>query len=387
MESVITIHEGRTDAAPEQVGMDAERLALLDRHFGGLIEAGKLQGASYLVARDGKIIVHRSQGKLTNKSDSPDLKPDSIRKVYSITKAFTAAAITRLAEEGLLHPTQSVSTILPEFDTAMHRGISIWHLITHTSGIGADPDVLGEPYAYPWYEWFAHESKKRSESWSKSDTIKGIISGKPLAKPGEQWIYGSSGYALLAEIIERVSGVSYETYIKQHFLEPLGMGRTFMRVPEMLRDETCYVGDWGQREIYEPRPADDDMLPAGGNGFYSTLHDLYRFGQALLEGGTLDGNTVLGRRSVQMMVSDQLKDVKNRCWGNTSDDSRYAFGLGLGGADLCSPATFSHEGFGHSGLYVDPIERLVYVFFVPSKAGWVPESVINPRNIIWSALL
>lgn len=72
MESVMTIHEGRIDASPEQVGMDAERLALLDRHFGGLIEAGKLQGASYLVARDGQIILHKSQGKLTNKSDSPD---------------------------------------------------------------------------------------------------------------------------------------------------------------------------------------------------------------------------------------------------------------------------------------------------------------------------
>jgi len=387
MESVLTIHQGRTDAVPAHVGMDGERLELLDKHFGNLIEAGKLQGASYLVARHGQIVVNKSQGKLTYKADSPDFKPDSIRKIYSITKVLTAAAITRLCEEGLLHPTQSVSTILPEFDTAMHRGISIWHLVTHTSGVGPDPDVLGEAYAHPWYEWFAHETKKRSGSWSKSESIKAIIAGKPLAKPGEQWIYSSAGYALLAEIIQRVSGMGYEAYIKQHILDPLGMENTFMRVPEQLRNQTCFVGEWGYKEIFEPFPMDDDILPAGGNGFYSTLMDLYRFGQAMLDGGKLGGSTVLGRRSVQMMVSDQLQDVHNRCWGNNSTDSRYAFGWGLGGADLCSPSTFSHEGYGHSGLYVDPVERLVYVFFVPNKAGWLPEAVINPRNIVWSALL
>ncbi|WMT39914.1 hypothetical protein RE628_21560 [Paenibacillus sp. D2_2] len=64
-----------------------------------------------------------------------------------------------------------------------------------------------------------------------------------------------------------------------------------------------------------------------------------------------------------------------------------SLGWSLNHQDICSPGTYSHEGAGHCGLYIDPKERLIYVFFVPSQTGWVAEAVINPRAIVWSSLV
>lgn len=386
MASLHTIHEGRTDVKPEQVGLDSARLELLDQHFAALIDSGRLQGASYLISRYGKIVVHKSQGKLSYHEDSSDLLPDSVRKVYSITKVITAVAIVQLCEEGKLYLQQPVSTIIKEFDNPLHRNITIWHLLTHTSGLRPDSGVLQEPYSLPWYEWWAHEKKQGSEAWETGDWIKIILSGQLLAKPGEQWNYCTAGFAVLGEIISRASGKSYEDYIRERIAEPLGMRRSFFIVPEKYRTKACCTGAWEEKDIFSPRDR-SGMPPQGGNGYYSTLEDLWRFGQMVLDGGVFGDVEVLGRRSIQAMVSNQLKNVTNRNWGMNLSDTKMALGWSLNDEDICTPGTFSHEGYGHSGLYMDPHEQLVFVYFVPNKEGWVPEAIINPRAIVWSSLL
>jgi CubicO group peptidase (beta-lactamase class C family) len=164
------------------------------------------------------------------------------------------------------------------------------------------------------------------------------------------------------------------------------MERSFFTVPENLRHETCFTGPWEEKDVFSQRDL-AGMPPRGGNGYYSTLEDLWRFGQAMLNGGALNGVEIMGRRSVQTMVTNQLRNVTNRCWGNKEPNMKMALGWSLERQDICSPGTYSHEGYGHCGLYVDPVENLVFVYFVPNREGWLPESVINPRAIVWSALL
>ncbi|WP_410769987.1 serine hydrolase domain-containing protein [Fontibacillus sp. BL9] len=389
MPKTLPVVRGRIHTAPEKLGLDPHRLQELERHFAGLIERGKLQGASYLVARDGEIAVNNAIGSLTYHEDSAELQPDSIRKVFSITKAFTAVAIAKLVEEGKLFYQQPVSAWLPEFDTVLHRDITIQHLLSHTSGLMADPGCRNEPYQIPWYEWWVHEKQERDPSGrlQEGDWIRTILGGRMWCKPGEQWSYSTAGYSLLGEVISRASGQHYDRYIQEQIITPLGLDRTFMNsVPQSLHPEVCYVNPWQEKEF---RPAHDGTgtPPAAGNGLFSTLEDLWKFGQCLLDGGSFNGHTLLGRRMVQNMVSNQLKNIPSTCWGEKMQDYPMSLGFNLNHNDICSPGTFSHEGFGHSGLYVDPRERLVYVFFVPSQAGWVPEAVINPRAIVWSALL
>lgn len=389
MPKTLSITRGRIDTAPEKLGLDPLRLQELERHFSSLILRGKLQGASYLVARDGEIAVHSAIGSLTYHEDAPELQPDSIRKVFSITKAFTAVAIAKLVEEGKLYYQQSVSAWLPELDTAQHREITIWHLLTHTSGLMADPGCQSEPYQLPWYEWWVHEKLEHNPSGrlDEGEWIRTILSGRMWCNPGEQWNYCTAGYILLGEIIARASGKHYNQYIQEEIISPLGMERTFMdSVPQQLHSEVCYANPWQEKEF---RQAQDltGFPAAAGNGLFSTLEDLWKFGQCLLDGGRFNGHTLLGRRMVQNMVSNQLKNVTSTCWGDNNHDAQMSLGFNVNYNDICSPGTFSHEGFGHSGLYVDPRERLVYAFFVPNQTGWVPEAVINPRSIVWSALL
>lgn len=370
--------------------MDSARLSELDRFYSSYIDSGKLQAASYLVARHGKIVAHGSMGALTPDKKS-DLRPDSIRKVYSITKVITAVALMKLMEEGKLYVHQPLAAIMPEFDTEYHRKITLWHLLTHTSGLKPDPGVLLEPYTLPWFEWWAREMKKASGEGGNEPSlnwIKLILSGPPLSKPGERWYYSTAGYALLGEVIARVSGVPYEQYIQEQIAGPIGMKRSFFQVPEELRKEVCFTNPWEEKDFAGQRDSSlADAPPKGGNGYYSTLEDLFRFGQMMLEGGSLDGVELIGRRTVQMMTANQLQNVASSCWGADEKDMKHGLGWGLVHHDICTPGTFSHEGYGASGLYVDPVEQLVFAYFVPFTGDWVAEAVIHPRAIIWSSLL
>jgi len=386
MTATVAIHEGRTDAAPEQVGLDSKRLHLLDRHFAALIAGGKLQGASYLVARNGQIALQKSMGKLTCKADSKDLLTDSVRKIYSITKIVTATAVMQLAEEGKLFLQQPVAEIIKAFDTNLHRGITIWHLLTHTAGIYGDGGQNGEPYSLPHYGWWAYEKKKNGGTLEEGEWARLLLSGPVRAKPGEEWTYNSAGFDVLAEIVSVVSGQPFEAYVQERLLGPLGMERSGFQVPEHLKQEACYTNDWQEKEIFDPHDRAGGP-PPGGGGMYASLEDLWKFGQAMLDGGSFGGAQILGRRTIAMMTTNQLKNVRTSSWGPASKLVRHGLGFALYRDDLCTPGTYGHEGYGRCGLYIDPAEQLVFVYFVPTEHEWVPESLINPRAIVWSSII
>lgn len=384
MQHILSIHEGWTDANPAEVGFDSKMLRRLDDHYAELIGKETIQAAGYILSRKGKVFAHRTMGKLRPAEESSDLKPDSIRKVYSITKAVTAVAIHQLIDRGQLFLTQQVSSILHEFDTDKHRSITIFHLLTHTSGLRGDPGFYTEPNSLPWFEWAVRELKKKG---SEIGWVKAILSGPLQNMPGKEWIYSTSAYALLGEIISKVSGKPYEQYINDEILSPLGMTKSFFAVPEPFHDNVCCTNSWEEEQVYKPREVDADAPPKAGNGMYSTLDDLWKFGQMMLGGGEWSGSRVLSRRAVELQTSNHLNGVSHYGWGNKLTDYKYGLGWSLEHYDLCSKGTFSHEGHGHCGLYVDPVEELVFAFFVPSSKGFTNESVLTPRAIVWSGLL
>lgn len=384
MQQTIGVHEGWTDAKPEDVGYDAEAIKRLDDHYADLINQKTIQGASYMLSRRGKVIAHRALGKLRSSESSPELQTDSIRKVYSITKAITAVAIHQLIDRGQLFLNQQVSSILPEFDTNKHREITIFHLLTHTSGLRGDPGFFNEPNTQPWFEWAVRELKKQGNDigW-----VKAILSGPLQNVPGKEWIYSTSCYAILGEIITKVSGKHYEQYIHDEILTPLGMTHSFFRVPESLTDKVCCTSDWEEETLTRPVEAKEGMPPKAGNGMYSTLDDLWKFGQMMLGGGEWAGSRILSKRAVELQTSNHLNGVEHNGWGSKQKDYKYGLGWSLEHFDLCSRGTFSHEGFGHCGLFVDPVEDLVFVFMVPSAKGYTNESVVTPRALVWSGIL
>ncbi|NLG85468.1 MAG: beta-lactamase family protein [Firmicutes bacterium] len=375
----IAWHTGRIDAEPAEVGYRPECLERLDAHFRELVESGRLQGASYLLSRGGKVFAWKSLGRLSYRGDKGDLMPDSIRGIASITKAFTAVCVMKLVEEGLLELFQPVASILDEFKTRMHERIQIFHLLTHTSGLAADPGYFTEAYPRGWREGFDPE---------KDNWIKAVLEGPVQNEPGEAFNYCSAGFAILGEVIARITGMPYEEYVRRKIFEPLGMERTFFDVPEGLHDQVCLVSEWDEKWLKDETDR-RGWPPRAGGGIYSTLPDLWRFGQALLDKGTFNGQRILGRKMVEAMTRPQLGGgVPAFYWGARFKSYNYGLGLDLyTKAVVMSPGTFGHEGAGRSALYVDPAEGLVAVYFVPTQVDWVPESIVNPRAIIWSGII
>ncbi|UNK18941.1 beta-lactamase family protein [Paenibacillus sp. N3/727] len=369
--------EGPLSAAPEEVHMDSRQLNKLDQHFQGLMSQKKIQAASYLVAHEGKIAAWRSMGTLHGTTGQGELQPDSLRKLSSITKAFTSVSIVKLIEDGKLYIDQPVATILDEFNNPMHQGITLFHLLTHTSGIMPVTGYYNEPYPREW--WGAGGT----EDW-----IVKVLQGPVVCEPGEAYNYSTVGFALLGEIISRISGQRYEDYVIEHILQPLGMSRTFFDVPSQLHPEVCTVDERDVTKLTE-QYGDSIQPPRSDSGLYSSLYDLWRFGQMLLDGGTFEGQRILGRKSVELLTRRHLFNVPAYHWGGKIKDKGHALGLDLAIDHLSfeSPGTFQLEGAGRSGLFVDPVEKLVVVLFVPSIYSWIPESILGTKQIIWSSLM
>jgi len=397
----IPIHNGEVDTTPTEAGYDTEALNRLDNLFTSLIGEHQLQGASYMLSRHGRTFANRAFGTLRQDEGSPPLQTDSIRRIASITKMFTLVCILRLMEEGKLYLRQPVKDWIEEFKHATYEKINIYHLLTHTSGLHPDGGYFTEPYPAGWWDYeFAFEdyndegevehkqlSPGEAGAQKRSRWIKAMLAGPPISEPGESWNYSSAGYSLLGELIRRISGMSYEDYVKQTIIEPLGLTRTSFRVQEAMYDEVCVTNDWDLQRLTD-REDRTYLAPRAGGGLYSTLADLDRFGRMLLGNGTLDGVKIISRKSVEMLTADQFTNgIRAYHWGENLTDFHAGLGVTLGRVDdPFKGTTFLHEGAGRSALMIDKKEGLVAVFFVPTNVDWVPESMISVKNIIWSGI-
>jgi CubicO group peptidase (beta-lactamase class C family) len=364
------------DCSPQEAGYDPSRMEVLERHFGSRIEAGKIQGASYLLARRGKVFARKAAGRRTPAPDSDPLRTDSIKGIASISKVITATAVMKLVEDGIIWLEQPLKEIFKEFDTPTHGDIRIWHLLTHTSGLPADGSYFGQPHPLPRWDWM------RDKDW----LAKGVLSGLPPFRPGEQWAYSSMSFSVLAEIVSRVSGMHFNDYVQQRIFRPLGMTRSFLVVPEALWPQICWTGEW-KDEWMRPDPAWQGP-PNGGGGVFSTLQDLFVFGQCFLNGGVYNDARILGPKTAREMMRNQLSGVYAYHWARKIKDMRHGLGWGhYCDGSTVGPATVNHEGYGWCALYVDPVEQFVYVNFIAYDGDWVPDFIVSPRTIAFSGII
>lgn len=390
------------EISPREAGYREEILERLDALLDSLVDSGRLEGASYIMSRGGRVFASRARGRLRPEPDSPPLAITSIRRIASITKLFTAVCILRLVEEGKLWLDQPVGDWIGEFKERPFDRINLFHLLTHTSGLLPDSGYFLEPYPVYWRDWaFAFEDEQAGAGQAqgagadereaglrrRSRWIQAMLAGPLRNEPGTEWHYSSAGYALLGEVIRRATGMPYEDYFHRTIFEPLGLRHTFFRVPESLRDRVCVINDWEQGALDRGSGGPDDP-PATGGGIYSTLGDLHRFGLMLMNMGTWDGVRVLGRKTVERMRKSQFPDgIYAFHWGENTRHFQIGLGTTIGRTGEPFRGTaFGHEGAGRSMLLVDPEEQFVAVYFVPSNEDWLPESMINVRTMMWAGL-
>ncbi len=375
---MVDVIEAPVDMSLREARYDASRLALLQTYYAKLVETGRVLGASFLLARDGQVFACRAMGRRSFEPDSGPLRPDAIKGIASTTKVITATAVMKLVEDGVLWLDQTVATLLPEFQTPAHDRITIWHLLTHTSGLPPEPTYYAEPYPVDIHE------RLGEKDWVKTVAL----AGAPRFPPGQEWAYSSAGYCVLAEVVSRASGRPFHRYLEEEIFAPLGMARSHVALPERLWPEVAWVGPWQiefQRSIRDGKA--NDGAPPGGGGVYSTLHDLFRFAQCFLENGTLGGRRVLGSKAVQEMLRNQLSGVPAFHWGHRLEDYRHGLGWGYyADSAVVGPATVLHSGWGWSALYLDPATRFVYVAFVQDAHEFDPAVQVKPVTIAFSGI-
>lgn len=390
--------QGKIDCRPEETGYDSSRIDALNKHFQRLIDKEIIFGAQYTISHKGKIIANGSLGN-GSKIAQVKMQPDTVFSIASITKTFTAVAIMQLIEDGYFRLNTGVGEILPQFAEPPFNGITIWHMLTHTSGLY--PDWGCFPEASPKCSWeLIEEAAKAWNGEGEFDWVKAGISAGLRRLVGSHWQYNSFGFVILGEIITKVTGQFANDYIEEKIIKPLAMRdtafkptvdmakRMFIRREEEQKLLTALIN--GEEVKDEDAGTFWEKIPGTGGGLRSTTNDLIRFANMMLAGGRLDGNRILGRKTIEIMTTQQLHHVPDYCWGANEPDRKYGVGFDMreGTAYTYSKGTYMHEGAGACSLDIDPAEQLAAAWFVPwNKGEWCPDPLYNVQNIIWSGIM
>lgn len=367
---------------PAAVGLSIERLERIDRVFTDYVDREALPGAVVLVARRGGVAYLEAFGHRDR--EAGDAMPtDAIFRIASQTKALVSVGIVILQEEGRLLITDPLYRYLPEFQETTvavgrndggydvvpaDRAITLRDLLTHTAGVGygygAASDLWAEAGIQGWY--FAHRDEPIGETVTRMAAL-------PMdAQPGERFVYGYST-DILGAVIERVSGMPLDAFLRDRILEPLGMRDTHFYLPRDKRQRlaTVYMRtdstglarapDEGTMESQGAYVDGPRRSFSGGAGLLSTARDYGRFLQMLLNGGELDGTRILSPKSVALMTTDHI--------GDRFPDPGVGFGLGFSVVEDVGrrgvPGSVGEFGWGgayHSVYWVDPAEELVVVY-------------------------
>lgn len=251
-------------SAAQQTASSQDLPARVDEYLNGLTRENRFSG-SILIARDGRVIVSKGYGMANYETDVPNTTQTKFR-LGSITKQFTAMAVMMLQERGKLSVQDSVCKYVAECPAAW-QPVTIHHLLTHTSGI-----------------WSFTNTPDYRKTMTLPSTVMETIArfkDKPLEfAPGERWNYSNSGYVLLGHLVEKISGQSYEAFLRENIFEPLKMTNTGYDKPDViLKHRAAGYTVWTGRLLNAPYL--DMTIPHAAGALYSTAEDLYLWDQAL----------------------------------------------------------------------------------------------------------
>jgi CubicO group peptidase (beta-lactamase class C family) len=252
-----------------------------------------------------------------------------------------------------------VGEILPQFNTPPYNGVTLFQLLTHTSGMHADGGCFENKYQTQYWKLIedayklCDPDKKNEFDWLTA-ALSTIGNGFRV-KPNTEWAYCSFGFVILGAVIEKLTGIHAHQYIEDNICKPLRLVDTsFTPTPEKVKrfivtdDETEKFIDSIINNTYEPYWIGEILkMPSTGGGLDSTVYDMSRFGNMILFGGTFDGARVLGRKAVEKMTTISSA-LPNYTWGGNEKERFYGVGFDMrnGPAFTYSQGTVMHEGAG-----------------------------------------
>jgi CubicO group peptidase (beta-lactamase class C family) len=413
------VSELKSEVDPAEIGIDPDRLRRVDEQLARYVDDGRLPGWLVTVSRYGRLAHVSCYGSRDTEKGLP-AEPDTLWRIYSMTKPVTSVAAMMLYEEGAFQLTDPVSRFIPSFagvrvftggsdqrpvTVPATEPVRIWHLLTHTAGltygfhrnhpcdalyraagfdIGLKPVTLAEA----------------CDTWARLPL---------LFQPGTEWNY-SVATDVLGRVVEVASGQPLDEFFAQRIFGPLGMTDTgFYAAADDLPRLAALYGLGPERKAVRFDALGEDarkppVMLGGGGGLVSTAADYHRFTQMLLHrqdspAGLLDGVRLLGPRTVAYMGRNHLPgglDLEQFGRPLNAETPFRGIGFGLGfavvldpvrGKVVCSPGELSWGGMASTAFWIDPAEELTVSFFtqlVPSSAHPIRSQL---RQLIYQALL
>ncbi|MCO5400400.1 serine hydrolase domain-containing protein [Ralstonia soli] len=406
----------------QTLGMSRDRLDRVERFIDdAYVATGKLPGALVQVWRRGELALNSVLGMADRERQVP-LAEDSIFRIYSMTKPITSVALMMLVEQCKVALDDPVSKYIPAWEhLGVHAGgfmesfqmrpttrpMLIVDLLRHTSGL-----------TYGFHQNTNIDAAYRklklgdvATAGTLDEMIEKLATVPLEFSPGEAWNYSVST-DVLGYLVGKISGIPFETFLKEQIFDPLGMVDTAFHVPEERASRfcACYaVGALGSKVVSERPILQDDprtspyLKPpsfiSGGGGLVSTAADYLRFSRMLLQGGELDGVRLLAPKTLALMTANHLPggaDIPTLSPRSMFSEAAYdGVGFGLGFATtIAQPATlipgsagdFFWGGAAGTFFWVDPQEDLIGLFLtqlLPSSAYPVRRQL---RTLVYSAI-
>ncbi len=399
----------------QPVGLSPDRLRNIESHIDrNYIQPEKLPGTLTLVARRGEISYIKAQGLMDVERNKPMCR-DTIFRIYSMTKPITSIAMMQLYEQGRFLLDDPVHRYIPSWKnmrvyksgiypnfltTPVTSVMTIRDLFTHMSGL-----------TYGFMHRTNVDAAYRELGLDGSqgltlETLVNQLAELPLEfSPGTAWNYSVST-DVLGYLVQLLSGQPFDEYLHEHIFKPLGMIDTgfHVRDDQLDRFSACYQYQLGDQFELQDDPESSAFrrkgtFLSGGGGLLSTIDDYFNFAQALCQGGELQGQRIIGRKTLEFMRSNHLpdnRDLPGLSVGAFSETPYAGSGFGLGFSvktDVAKSQTNGSVGeYGWGGLastnfFIDPLEELVMIFMtqlIPSSAYPIRQEL---RAIVNGALI
>ena len=402
----------------EAAGMSARRLERIRPAMQAYVDRGVYAGINTLIARRGKV-VHAGQFGWRDKEAGSPMTADTIFRLYSMTKPIVCVALMTLLEEGRFRLIDPLARYIPAFGAVKvmeadgslvnpTRPVMVRDLMTHMSGLTyhfVEDSPLGKMY---------NEAKIFEAKCPLEAAIEDLARFPLAFQPGSRWRY-SVGIDVAARVIEVISGRPLGEFLRERLFAPLGMADTAFGVPPEKRNRLAAM--YGRPDVIAPGPTmgsefaawmagvndrldvsksypvdSPDVFMRGGHGLFSTIGDYFRFAQMLANGGELDGERILGRKTLELMHSNFVPASLLPLEVGGLPLPGYGFGLGsrvlLDVAQSGAPGSvgeFGWSGAAKTQYWVDPKEQLVGLFMTQSMMSFdLPE--LDLRALAYQAI-
>lgn len=363
----------------------------LEEKIDTFLSDNQLPGMVLLIKKNDEIIYYQAHGFVNTKRSDQAMRKDNLFRIFSMTKPITAIAVLQLVDKGLISLDTDIRQHLSGFDEFEYDGqnhvINVHQLLSHTAGFGYGGGFTN------WVDFRYLIANPLSRGNTQQDLVDDL-SGIPLKYvPGQQWEY-SIASDIQAALVEAVTKMPFDQYIKTNILNPLNMHDTHFYVPEKdklrLVDmyehavktfEEAYTFKADKIEFIELGLESDFLenptLKSGGGGLVSTAGDYSQFVTMLLNKGEYAGKKIISEQMLNKMLVSYTSEMDLGFLPRVYDNTGFGYGVGIKTAtekdssDPRNKGSFYWAGMGGTLFWADPTQDLQVVAMMQVEDGWI----------------